>query len=128
MVPDLSLITASIQRPECLAEFDGQWALQVASVPNGQILAQILVGADNARIFPQEVCDVDGYPIRTQNCRVKRSVISGRCLLFGHAQPNDVLVRVDFPSINMLGAASQEAQIAEYHGVTIEDVIDVDSE
>ena len=128
LVPDLALITASIQRPDCLKEFDGQWALQVASVPNGQLLAQILIGADNARLFPQEVNDIDGFPIRTQNCRVKRSVISGRYLLFGHAEPGDQLVRVDFPQINMTTGRDVQRQVEEYEAVTIEDVVDIDSE
>ena len=69
---------------------------------NGQsswvfLLAQILVGTDCASLFPVSVCNPDGASIQNKNCRLKRSLIKGRYLLFRSSNLHDKLVKVYFP-------------------------------
>ena len=98
-------------------------------MPHGQIPAQLLIGADLAYLFPQEVQDAAGSPIQTRQCRLKKSRISGRYILFGTAQRNDQLVSFPCPSVNVVKSNKSRAdQIEEYCIVTMEDITDIDSE
>ena len=52
-----------------------------------------------SRIMPVSVVHSDQTPVETAHARLLRSVLTGRYLLFGSAQPDDPLVRVSFPPI-----------------------------
>ena len=45
--------------------------------------AQILVGADKSKLFPITVTNHAGEPIETEMCRLMRSRITNRLILFG---------------------------------------------
>ena len=135
LVPNLALNTAAIQRPNCLSKYDNMWAVQLGCHHGSQVQvpAQILVGVDCSRIFPVGVTNSNGTPVQTKDARLKRSMLTGRYLLFGSAQPNDELYEVEFPKVQevgpvgvgALGAASLEAQLAEFHEAMIEDIVTI---
>ena len=125
LIPELVHTTASIQRPHCLSQYDGQWANQLSIQQGGQVPAQVLIGTDCAYLFPASVFDNDGNVIQTRNCRLKCSYLSGRYLLFGTSSPDDVLIKSQFPEVNHLGAASMEAQLAEYEASVPEDIVTI---
>ena len=52
------------------------------------------MGTDCAGMFPVSVCHPDRTPVQTKKCRLKRSLITVRYLLFGSAKHNDKLVKV----------------------------------
>merc|ERR1712041_8186 len=47
------------------------------------VKAQILVGADRSRLFPLAERDSNGNPIETDKCRLMRSRITNKLILFG---------------------------------------------
>ena len=129
-VPELVLHTSEITRPDCLSDYDGQWGIQLGSHNGGQVCAQILVGVDMARVFPVSVVNEDGSPVQTKHARLVRSMLSGRYLLFGSAEPKDELYHASFPIVddglvsnNYLGVEAQRAQLEGYHSAYIEDII-----
>ena len=85
----------------------------------------MLIGTDCAYLFPASVFDKDGNVIQTRNRRLKRSYLTGRYLLFGTSNPDDVLIESQFPEVNHLGAASMEAQLAEFESSVIEDIVTI---
>ena len=109
--------THVIKRPECFAQYDGNWAVQLGNYPSNQVPAQILIGVDYASIFPVSVLTSDGLPVQTKNCRLMKSVLSGRYLMFGFSKGNDELYNSDSiqqANVNLAGAASLESQINEF--------------
>ena len=125
LVPELVLRTSSIQRPHCLSDYDGQWALQLGSHPGGQVPAQVLLGTDRSYLFPAAVYNENGNVVQTKNCRLKKSYLTGRYLLVGSASPEDELIDYQFPNVHHLGAASLEAQHAAYSSAVIEDILTI---
>ena len=125
LVPELVLRTSSIQRPNCLSDYDGQWALQLACTPGGQVPAQVLLGTDRSYLFPAAVYNDRGNVVQTENCRLKKSYLTGRYLLVGSASPGDKLIDSQFPSVHHLGAASLAAQEEAYSSATIEEIITI---
>merc|ERR1712089_95746 len=47
------------------------------------VKAQILVGADKSKLFPLAERDSKGNPIETDKCRLMRSRITNKLILFG---------------------------------------------
>ena len=135
LVPNLALNTAAIQRPNCMSQYDNQWAVQLGCHHGGQgqVPAQILVGVDCSWIFPVSVTNSNGTPVQTKDARLKHSMLTGRYLLFGSAKPNDELYEVEFPKIDetspvgvgTLGATALEAQLAQFHEAMIEDIVTI---
>ena len=91
LYPKLEMKTHVIKCPECFSQYDGNWAVQLGHYPSNQVPAQILVGVDYASIFPVSVLTSDGSPVQTKNCRLMKSVLSGRYLMFGFSKGNDEL-------------------------------------
>ena len=54
-----------------------------ADQDNSNVKAQILVGADQAKLFPVTVTNPAGEPIETEMCRLMRSRITNRLIVFG---------------------------------------------
>ena len=77
--------------------YDGQWAIPISQHFSGDVIAQILLGTDAAQYLPVAVTSVEGFPIQTSKARLKRSLITGKYLLFGSAEENDQLIQTSFP-------------------------------
>ena len=69
LVDDMVLPPATIQHPNCMSDY------------NRQVPAHVLVGVNCAGMFPVSVCHPDGTPVQIKNCRLKRSLVTGRYLL-----------------------------------------------
>ena len=93
----LEVRTAPIKRPSCFAKYDNNWASQLGTSNCDQLPAQILLGADCARIFPVNVVHPNGTPVQTKHCRLMRSVLTGHYLLFGASEPSDKILEIEFP-------------------------------
>ena len=81
-----------------------------------QLPAQILLGADCARIFPVNVVHPNGTPVQTKHCRLMRSVLTGRYLLFGASEPSIQMLEIEFPTslgVHLVESNSVEDQIVE---------------
>ena len=119
--------TSAIKRPQCFAGYDGNWAIQLGTNYD-QLPAQVLLGVDSARVFPVNVTHPNGSPVQTHKCRLLRSVLTGRFLMSRSAELDDQMEEVDFPSslnVNLIGAASLETQLEEFHQAFVEDVVNI---
>ena len=132
LVPELALHTAAITRPNCMSKYDGQWGVQLGCHHGGQIPAQVLIGVDMTRVFPVSVVYSDGTPVQTKHARLVRSMLTGRYLLFGSANPKDELYYDSFPVIDdglvgvgLLGVEAERAQLEEYHTACLEDIVTI---
>ena len=67
---------------------------------SGNVIAQILLGTDAAQYLPVAVTTAEGFPIQTAKARLKRSIITGKYILFGSADKNDQLIHTTFPRID----------------------------
>ena len=83
-----------------LSKYDDDWAEQVGCDHEHQynVLPQILVGCDMAHLFPVSVLNPDDTPVQTVRARLLRSMITGKYLLFGSAEPNDPILVSSFPN------------------------------
>ena len=96
-MPFLAINPTTAKRPLCLKEYDNEWALPLDQHFSGNVIAQILLGTDCAQYLPVAVTTAEGFPIQTSKARLKRSLITGKYLLFGSAEENDQLIRSEFP-------------------------------
>ena len=96
-MPALRISPVTVQRPDCLKNYDGQWAIPVNNHYSGNVIAQILLGTDAAQYLPVAVTTAEGFPIQTSKARLKRSLITGKYILFGSADKDDKLIHTAFP-------------------------------
>ena len=76
---------------------------------------------------------VASTPVQTKHARLVRSMLTGRYLLFGSANPKDELYYDAFPEIDAagpvgvghLGAEAERAQLAEYYAAYVEDIVTI---
>ena len=88
LYPKLEMKARTIKRPECFSPYDRNWTVQLGNYIGDQLPAQILIGDDCTRIFP--VCvETRCIPVQMRNCRLMRSVLTGRYLMFGLSNKND---------------------------------------
>ena len=85
----------------------------------GNVIAQILLATDSAQYLPVAVTTAEGFPIQTAKARLKRSLITGKYILFGSGEENDQLVRSEFPceptvNVQMVGGMTGE-EIVNFH-------------
>ena len=85
----------------------------------------MLIGTDCSYLFPAAVYNERGNVVQTKNCRLKKSYLTGRYLLCGTSSPEDELIDYQFPDVHHLGAASLEAQYADYSNAVIEDIVTI---
>ena len=117
LYPKLEMKTQVIKRPDCFSQYDGNWAVQLGHFPSNQVPAQILIGVDYASIFPVSVLTSDGSPVQTKNCRLMRSVLSGKYLMFGFSKGNDKLYNNDSiqqANVSLSRVDPIESQINEF--------------
>ena len=133
MIADLALHTCEIQRPMSLAKYDNQWAIQMGCLhgAQGNVPAQLLVGCDMSHIFPVSVVNPDNTPVQTKNARLLRSMLTGRYLLFGSAEPNDPLLYQSFPVVDENGRAGVRHISVQTHNVedqldSVEDLVTIE--
>ena len=96
--------------------YDTQWALPFDQHFSGNIIAKILLGTYCTQFLPVAVMTAEGLPIQTSKARLKRSLITGKYLLFGSAEENDQLIRSEFPcepaaDVHALECMTEEEQI-----------------
>ena len=84
------------------------------------------------RVFPVSVVHTDQTLVQTKHARLVRSMLTGRYLLFGSANPKDELYYDSFPviddglvSVNHLGVEAQRAQLEEFHSAYLEDIVTI---
>ena len=76
------------------------------------------------------VVHADMTPVQTRDARLKRSMLTGRYLLFGSAKVDDKLFYQKFPEIDKdglagvahLGAEAVRNELAEYYQSCLEEV------
>merc|ERR1712089_10551 len=127
LVPSLPFNPTTVKRPLCLKNYDTQWALPFHQHFSGKIIAKILLGTDFTQFLPVAVMTPEGLPIQTSKARLKRSLITGKYLLFGSAEENDQLIRSEFPcepaaNVNTLECMTEEEQIDFRHSDLQDDV------
>ena len=79
LIPKLRLNLRTIDIPEPWQHLDDTFADQ----DYYNVQAQILVGADKSKLFPLAERDSKGEPIETDKCRLMRSRITNKLILFG---------------------------------------------
>ena len=119
LVPFLKINPTTVKRPNCLKEYDGQWAIPISQHFSGDVIAQILLGTDAAQYLPVAVTSAEGFPIQTSKARLKRSLITGKYLLFGSAEENDQLIQSSFHceatvDVQAINCMTEEEQ-SEFH-------------
>ena len=92
--------------------------------------AQILVGADRPTLFPIAEMDHNGTPIETNKCRLMRSRITNRLILFGaHEDDQDyqeiMKPEVQFPNVQASVASNETGNPIKSSSV-IPDVVPTD--
>ena len=85
------------------------------------------MGTDCTQFLPVAVTTPEGIPIQTSKARLKRSLITGKYLLFGSAEEKDQLIRSEFPcepaaEVNALDCMTEEEQIDFRHSDLQDDV------
>ena len=82
LVKKMDISTYTMERPSCWSKYDKQWA---STMPLGtKAIAQILLGADLAPLFPYDVINEDNLPVQTTHARLRKSWITGKYLTVGH--------------------------------------------
>merc|ERR1712240_278981 len=84
LIPTLQLKLRTIRTPEVWKHTYDAFADQ----DHDNVKAQILVGADRSILFPIAELDNNGKPIETNKCRLMRSRITNRLILFGAHEDN----------------------------------------
>ena len=106
LIPKLRLNLRTIDIPDVWQDLDDTFADQ----DHYNVDAQILVGADRSKLFPITVTDPTGEPIETEKCRLMRSRITNRLILFGACEDHeDELDRMNIKAqINQVQAVETE--------------------
>ena len=127
LIPKLRLNLRTIDIPEIWQDLDDTFADQ----DYYNVQAQILVGADKSKLFPITVTDPTGEPIETDKCRLMRSRITNKLILFGACEEHeDILERMDTEAqIHQVQAVeTEEAKISSImQNLAISDFEPVDS-
>ena len=85
------------------------------------------MGTDCTQFLPVTVTTPEGIPIQTSKARLKRSLITGKYLLFGSAKEKDQLITSEFPceptaEVNALDCMTEDEQIDFRHSDLQDDV------
>ena len=107
LIPKLRLNLRTIDIPDVWQDLDDTFADQ----DHYNVDAQILVGADRSKLFPITVTDPTGEPIETEKCRLMRSRITNRLILFGACEDHE----------DELDRINTKAQIHQVQAVDAED-------
>ena len=85
LIPQLHLHLQPIEVPEQFTDIEEEFADQETFA----VEAQILIGADRSKLFPDWLKNADGTFIESDNCRIMRSVITNKLILFGACTGHD---------------------------------------
>ena len=69
-----------------------------------------------SHLFPVSVVNKDNTPVQTVRARLLRSMITGKYLLFGSAEPHDPILVSSFP--NMSVENDNDSEVLTISGVT----------
>ena len=127
LIPKLRLNLRTIDIPEPWQDLDDTFADQ----DYYNVKAQILVGADKSKLFPLAERDSRGDPIETDKCRLMRSRITNKLILFGACEEHqDNQERMDTEAqIHQVQAveAADESLCSIMQNLAISDFEPVDS-
>ena len=79
MIPNMKLWLQAKVIPEEWQDLNGEWADQ----DTYGVAAQILLGADQATLFPHAVTEQTGSLLQVNQARLMQSEITGRYIIFG---------------------------------------------
>ena len=79
MIPNMRLRLQAQIIPEAWKDLNGEWVDQ----DTYGVEAQILLGADQATLFPHAVKDQTGSLLQVSQARLMQSEITGRYIIFG---------------------------------------------
>ena len=82
LIPDLRLNLHSLEIPSQWQDLEDDFADQDTT----DVQAQILVGADRATMFPTNEMDDYEVPVEVPGCRLLRSRLTGKLIMFGACQ------------------------------------------
>ena len=106
LIPNLQLNLQSMEIPEEWQHMPDEFADQ----DTFDVHAQILVGADKAIVFPYCERDENGKPVQIASCRLMRSNITDKLIMFGvcedHKDHNGA--PRDGPQVNQVQANTED--------------------
>ena len=70
--------------------------MEFADQDTADVTAQILIGVDKATLFPTDVTNPDGTIAETSMCRLMKSRITNRVILFGACEDHN---HADYPDL-----------------------------
>ena len=85
LIPKLQLNLKSMTMPEEFQDLEEEFADQETF----NVEAQILIGADKSKIFPDWVKNEDGTFKQTETCRLMRSTITNKIIMFGACEGHE---------------------------------------
>ena len=85
LIPNLRLNLQSMEVPEKWQHLADEFADQ----DTFDVHAQILVGADKATVFPYCEMDENGKPIQISSCRLMRSHLTNKLIMFGACEEHE---------------------------------------
>ena len=105
LIPTLQLKLRTIRIPEVWQHTYNTFADQ----DHDNVKAQILVGANRSTLFPIAEMDSNGKPIETNKCRLMRSRITNRLILFCAHEDNQDHQEIMKPEVQIPKVQASEA-------------------
>ena len=125
MIPSMKLRLQAQIIPEAWQDLNGEWADQ----DTYGVAAQILLGADQATLFPHAVKDRTGSLLQVNQARLMQSEITGRYIIFGscnrhmsHSGGRNTWVRNNQFQENESHPPSDEVLISIMGSISLDDV------
>ena len=125
MIPSMKLQLQAEIIPEAWQDLNGEWADQ----DTYGVAAQILLGADQATLFPHAVKDRTGSLLQVSQARLMQSKIIGRYIIFGscsrhtsHSRSRSTWVRNNQFQENESQSPSDEVLISILGSRSLDDV------
>ena len=87
LIPDLKLQNTTTSIPQVWSHYDANdWAMQDDGLQGP--VGILLLGADCTALYPDDVFE-NNQVVRTDHCRLKRSRISGKLMMFGEGKSHE---------------------------------------
>ena len=129
MIPNMKLWLQAQVIPEEWQDLNSEWADQ----DTYGVAAQILLGADQATLFPRAVKDWTGSLLQVNQARLMQSEITGRYIIFGscsrhksHSKGRNTWVRSNQFQENELLPSSDEVLISIMGSISLDEVDNVE--
>ena len=131
MIPTMKLWLQAQVIPEAWQDLNGVWADQ----DTYGIAAQILLGADQATMFPHAVKDKTGSLHQISQARLMQSEITGRYIIFGscnrhalHSRNRNTWIRSHQVHEDKSQAPDHEILISIMGSISLDDVDQVETD